>query len=194
MHKRSTTALLVLAILLALTQVYAAQTNGQSDLDQHNLGSDVLTGTLGQCDPGKPAGGDSAQQAGFWQGEGDALTSIVLGSFSAKVDGAAVRIRWQTTSEVNLLGFHLHRAETPTGPQTRITGTLIPGEGQDSQGANYEWLDETVMPWQVYVYWLEAADAGGSSTFYGPVVALPPCKWQILLPVMWRQHPGPDQS
>ncbi len=192
MHKRSATALLVLAILLALTQVYLAQPNGNTDPGWHVPDSSAsntgLSDTYGQCVPGTSLGGDAAQAASFWQGESDGPTSIVLTSFTASVSGMAVRVRWKTASEVDLLGFYLHRAETPTGPRTRITAKLIPGKGNATQGAQYEWLDETVNPRQVYVYWVEAMDVDETSTFYGPVVALPPCRWEIFLPVIRRQH------
>lgn len=193
MYKRSATALLVLAILLVLTQVYLAQPHEGFDPAWNPLGSGDTSpsDTWGQCVPGSSLGGNTAQEAGSWQGEGDRPAGIVLTSFTARVSGMAVRIRWKTASEQDLLGFHLHRAETPTGTRTRITAKLIPGKGNSTQGASYEWLDETVTPYQVYLYWLEAMDADEISTFYGPVVALPPCKWEIFLPVIRRQHLEP---
>jgi hypothetical protein len=153
-------------------------------------GKAVLSGTLGQCASGASTGGTTAPQTGFRLGQGeDDLTIVVLASLSAKVEGQVIRVRWETASEVDLLGFHLHRAETPTGTRTQLTDELIPGKARDPlQSAKYDWLDDTVILTQVYVYWLKAVHADGSSTFYEPVVALPPCEWRIFLPVVRRQH------
>jgi hypothetical protein len=195
MHKRSATALLVLAILLALTQVYGAQSNSDVDRSQYGPDSDGnngLSSTLGQCVPGPSIGGDTALQAGFWQGQADGPTNVVLASFSAKIDGMAARIRWETASEEDLVGFYLHRAETPTGDRTQITASIIPGKaGDPKKGAKYEWLDETIEPYQVYVYWLEAVHDDDTRVFFGPVAALPPCVYEIFLPLIQRQHLEP---
>ncbi len=203
MRKRLLTLALVLAALLALTQVYLAQTGGSIDLGLRVLGSGgttassgastVLGGTLGQFATGASSSGNATLQTGYWQGQGeDDPTVVILSSFSAVWEGTAVRVRWETASEVDLLGFNLHRAMTPVGPRTQLNDKLIPAKAQGPlTGAKYDWLDETVTPGQPYAYWLEAVDADSRSTFYGPVVALPECEWQIFLPVIRRQHLEP---
>ena len=54
----------------------------------------------------------------YWQyaQAGIAPTSINLLSFTAKGEGVAVQVDWQTAQEVRNKGFDLYRAEGPWGP------------------------------------------------------------------------------
>jgi len=99
--------------------------------------------------------------------------AVTLTSFTATVEGQAVVLRWETASEVNMLGFYIWRSTSEGGDYSRISG-LIPAEGE-IVGASYQFTDANVELGQTYFYKLEAMETNGSSEFYGPVsVSLSP--------------------
>ena len=92
-------------------------------------------------------------------------TAIELASFTAEPDGDAVRLTWETASELDNVGFNLYRADDLEGPWTQLNATLIPSQSPGSVfGATYTWLDETVVPNQKYFYRLEDVDTGGTAS------------------------------
>jgi hypothetical protein len=101
-----------------------------------------------------------------------ATTAVRLMSFAATGADHAVDLTWQTGSELDNLGFHLHRALSADGPWTRITASLIPGLGSSPLGASYSWRDEGLVNGQTYFYRLEDVDTHSVSTFHGPVSAV----------------------
>jgi hypothetical protein len=120
---------------------------------------------------------------------GGSPTTVTLASFTATAVDDGVLLEWQTASEVDLLGFHLYRAETADGPQTRLNADLIPGQAPGSPvGGIYEFVDEAVAPGVTYYYWLEGVDIHGRATRHGPVSAQasPGSQYRIYLPLMSR--------
>jgi hypothetical protein len=98
--------------------------------------------------------------------------AVTLASFEAEAQPGGIRLQWETTSEVGNLGFNLYRAETPGGPRTQINPVLIPSQAPGgTQGASYEYLDESVQPGRLYTYWLEDLHQSGATTLHGPVSA-----------------------
>jgi hypothetical protein len=120
-------------------------------------------------------------------------TGVALASFTAEADSdGSVVLRWETTTEVDTLGFHLHRARVGDGARIRINGSLIasrtpPGS---SSGAAYEFVDDGVQAGVAYDYWLEEVDAYGQGTRYGPVQVRVPVvsgpEYRIFLPAIHR--------
>ena len=100
-------------------------------------------------------------------------TAVKLMEFTALGLPGAVDLGWRTGSELDNLGFHLHRAPSAEGPWTRITPSLIPGLGTSPLGASYSWRDEGLVNGQTYFYRLEDVDTASVSTFHGPVSAVP---------------------
>ena len=96
-------------------------------------------------------------------------TAIELVSFAAEEDSGAVRLSWETATEPDNAGFHLLRARAAGGEYQRITSSLLPAEGDETGGAQYEWIDEDVEAGGAYWYKLEDIDLHGASAFYGPV-------------------------
>ncbi|MCB2154853.1 hypothetical protein KQI84_08190 [bacterium] len=120
-------------------------------------------------DPGGPGPGQS-----------DPLFVDLL-SFTASTTGAGstVLVEWVTAAEVNIVGFEIYRA-TPDGSGgyslgEKLTTTLIPGKGDPTSGATYEFTDtETTVAGEERWYMLEEIDIVGSSLFHGPAhVAVP---------------------
>jgi len=97
-------------------------------------------------------------------------TAVELASFDAAVQGRTIQLTWVTASEIDNLGFNIHRAESPDGIRIKMNGVLLPAQAPGSPaGGSYEFVDEAVVPGITYYYWLEAADTHGGSTFHGPV-------------------------
>jgi hypothetical protein len=96
-------------------------------------------------------------------------TAIKLLSFRATGDQGSVKDSWQTAQEIDNVGFHLYRAESPGGPFTRLTDRLIPGLTFSVMGRSYTYRDGNVTPGRLYYYRLEDVDTSGKRTFHGPI-------------------------
>jgi hypothetical protein len=105
--------------------------------------------------------------------EFEGTTVVELLSFAAVGSDSAVGLSWRTGSELNNLGFHLHRSLSKAGPWTRITPALIPGLGSSPEGASYSFRDTGLTNGVLYFYRLEDIDSESGSTFHGPVSAVP---------------------
>ena len=117
-------------------------------------------------------------------------TSVDLARFEANADGEAIRVEWETVSEVDNLGFNLYRAASPDGLRSQLNAGMIrsqlpPGS---PEGAVYEFVDESVQQGVTYYYWLEDVDVYGSSTYHGPVNAEVLIDRRMRLP--GRPRPG----
>jgi hypothetical protein len=150
-------------------------------------GSVALYDTLGQPLVGPSSGGgDVALGTGYWYGW-PIPTAVELAWFTATPREGVIALAWETASEIDLLGFHVYRAEAVDGPRTRLTGDLLPGQAPGSPvGAVYEFVDEAVAPGVTYWYWLADVDTHGAATLHGPVSAGAPGggSYRVYLPVV----------
>jgi hypothetical protein len=97
---------------------------------------------------------------------------VELNHLQATPQGTAIQLEWDTATELDTLGFHVYRADSPSGYQIRLNANLIPGQAPGSpMGATYQFVDDTVSMGTTYHYWLEAVDMNGQSTYYGPISA-----------------------
>ena len=108
-----------------------------------------------------------------WPPTASATTAVKLMSFEAAPSDGAVQLSWQTGSELDNLGFHLHRGPSADGPWTRLTAALVPGLGSSPLGQAYVWRDGGLVNGRRYYYRLEDVDTSTKSTFHGPVSAVP---------------------
>jgi hypothetical protein len=184
----------VLGALALVTGVALAQGGAAIDWwvvaggGEPSSGGDVaLNDTLGQPIVGPSSGdGGLALGAGYWYGW-PIPTAVELAWFTATPREGAIALAWETASEIDLLGFHLYRAEAVDGPRTRLNADLLPGQLPGSPvGAVYEFVDEGVVPGVPYWYWLEAVDAHGAATLHGPVSATVPVDvlYRVYLPLV----------
>ena len=119
---------------------------------------------------------DAQVRSGTWDVGADefgATTAVTLMSFQAAAGDGEVTLLWQTASELDNLGFHLHRATSAAGPWERITPRLIAGLGSSPIGRAYSWVDRGLANGVPYFYRLEDVDTHSVSTFHGPVSAVP---------------------
>jgi hypothetical protein len=151
-------------------------------------GSNVtLNDTLGQPLVGPSfGGGNVALGTGYWYGW-PIPTAVELAWFTATAREGAVALAWETASEIDLLGFHLYRAEAVDGPRTRLNTEILPGQAPGSStGAAYEFVDGTVAPGATYWYWLEIVDTNGATARQGPLSATAGGGYRLYLPLLHR--------
>lgn len=121
-------------------------------------------------------------------------TGVELSRFEAWADGAAIRVEWETASELDTLGFNLYRAESADGPWTQLNDALIPAQMPGSPvGAVYQVVDESVQPGITYFYWLEDVDLYGVTSLHGPISAEVPGT-SPLVTVRPRMTPKPGSN
>lgn len=174
---------LVMTVVLASAAVQGiqAQTGGGIDLSWHVLssggassssgGSVTLGSSVGQFGSGTSSGGAVTLSGGFWNPASGAPLAVTLANFSAAQQGDAVLVTWETASELDNLGFNLHRGVDPAGPDRQINAALIPSQSPGSSGGYaYTWEDRAdLAPGATYVYWLEDVDIHGVTTMHSPV-------------------------
>jgi len=103
------------------------------------------------------------------------------------VDGASVRLEWETGAEINNLGFRLLRAPVNDLAQASEVA-FVPATASGASGASYRYTD--IVPQAgVWWYWLVDVDTSGVETVHGPVSsgldvsALP---HKVFLPIVQR--------
>jgi hypothetical protein len=104
-----------------------------------------------------------------------ARAAVDLISFEAAPDGDAIRVTWETASEIDMAGFFVQRAAQRDGTYVRVSG-VIPAEG-GMMGQAYEYVDDDVSPGDTFYYQLEALEVTGFTEYFGPISAtlpLPP--------------------
>ncbi|MBK9091355.1 MAG: DUF11 domain-containing protein [Anaerolineae bacterium] len=108
----------------------------------------------------------------LWNAAGTPLAAA-LASFDAVQSGEAIRVTWETVSEIGNVGFNLWRGTTPNAPDVQLNASLIPSQAPgSSQGFSYEWLDAAnLVNNTTYYYWLEDVDMAGAVTRHGPISA-----------------------
>jgi hypothetical protein len=107
--------------------------------------------------------------------------AVELESFeaTARTKFAPVRVEWVTSSEIDLVGFNVYRAERDpavrnggwTLPATSLNETLIAGKGSPSRGARYNFTDTLWLRGEERAYFLIDIDLNGRETVHGPIFA-----------------------
>ena len=109
-------------------------------------------------------------------------TAVNLKSFSAVAEANAVRLTWETTNEVENLGFNVYRGESSNGERTQLNSEIVasvaPG---DPNGHTYDYVDSSAVPGVSYTYWLEDVDIYGRTSLHGPVTAQVAGDWLATL-------------
>lgn len=75
-------------------------------------------------------------------------------------------LTWTTGMEVDNAGFHIWRSEEEDGEYVRITDSLVPTQGNNSQ---YTFIDKNIKDGKSYYYKLEDIAFCGRSTFRYPI-------------------------
>ena len=78
-------------------------------------------------------------------------------------------IRWETESELDIIGFNLLRSESEDGPFIQINDELIPPASDPNVGAEHIYVDRDVESGVTYFYILETIDRQGHSSKSDPI-------------------------
>jgi hypothetical protein len=117
-------------------------------------------------------------------------TAVELASFTGAADGSSIRLKWETASELDNLGFNLYRSEPEGKTRVKLNDSLIAAKAPGSNsGAGYEFVDAAVSGGKTYTYWLESLDLSGGSAEYGPVSATATASYRRILIVRPRVKP-----
>ena len=80
---------------------------------------------------------------------------VVLSSFRAVRDDAAVQVSWTTESSLENAGFHLYRSTQRTGGFIRVNPRLIQGAGTTAERRTYTYIDNPPKVDGIYYYQLQ---------------------------------------
>ena len=99
---------------------------------------------------------------------------VEMNFFEASAGEQSIVLRWQTAFETDNIGFNVYRSETLIREdaiqlnQELIASLVPPGS---TFGADYEFIDNSALPYTTYFYWIEDVDVNGTITTHGPVRA-----------------------
>jgi hypothetical protein len=103
----------------------------------------------------------------------DTSLPVELGNLTAGWDSGAVRLEWETFSELENLGFEIYRRTGKEGTYQMITSfkdeISLQGLGNSSTGRSYYYIDNDARSGCLYSYILYDVDYSGTSTAHGPV-------------------------
>ncbi|MFC1566135.1 FlgD immunoglobulin-like domain containing protein [Candidatus Neomarinimicrobiota bacterium] len=102
-------------------------------------------------------------------GDGDIALPVELAEFTVEQVGSAVLLKWLTESEIENLGFMIDRKTDGTAWNEIVsykTDEYLLGQGTASIPAEYEYLDEFVMPNTTYKYRLADVNYNGIITYH----------------------------
>ena len=103
-------------------------------------------------------------------------TAVLLSDFSVSPNGKGLRIKWNTTSEINTFGFALYRSESLGSAQDaqRAGATLITSQMISARGRGAYFVDDaTADAGKRYHYWLQEVETTGTINEYGPATYSP---------------------
>ncbi len=112
-------------------------------------------------------------------------TAVTLAHFEATPQEGAIRLSWQTATELYHQGFNLYRSTALEGDYILLNDALIRAKNPGNMlGASYDWVDSQVQPGVTYYYKLEDVELSGGRTLHGPVSATLRGKFTLYLPVI----------
>jgi hypothetical protein len=94
---------------------------------------------------------------------------VTLLSFRAVNGVDGVKVKWETATEFENLGFNVYRSKSLAGKKIKLNASLIPGS-DSSDGAVYKFMDTLARPGVTYYYWLEEVAWNMKTTLYGPAI------------------------
>jgi hypothetical protein len=114
----------------------------------------------------------------------DGPVAVTLSQLAAVPAERSVDVSWVTSAQVNHDGFHVYRANSRTGEQTRLTDEMIRG------GSSYRYVDRNVRGNATYFYWIGAVELGGAEQRHGPVRVDTP-NWLVRVSGLMPAAPNP---
>jgi hypothetical protein len=99
---------------------------------------------------------------------------VEIASFAARHLGDAVDLRWDTSSEQQLVGFNVLRVRDDGGTEVVVNPVWIPALGELDERTSYQYLDRQVEAGVTYIYRVQAITVDGLTSFSEPVVVRRP--------------------
>jgi len=96
------------------------------------------------------------------------ITRVTLSDFRAYSDSGTTIVQWETSSEVESIGFNLYRYNAAVGYYVKVHSDLLPSLLSTIQGGIYRLVDPGALAGQSYTYFLEEIEASGKSNRFGP--------------------------
>ncbi|MDY6872407.1 MAG: right-handed parallel beta-helix repeat-containing protein [Chloroflexota bacterium] len=97
---------------------------------------------------------------------------ITLSQMTIRFDGDENIINWTTSTETNVIGFHVLRSDNSDGPYARVS-PRIDSYGNPSVGGIYNYTDNDIVFRRTYYYKLEVVNEEGETIeTHGPVSVL----------------------
>jgi len=114
-------------------------------------------------------------------------TAVTLAGFTARPQNIniAVLVEWQTILQTDTLGFNLYRSLYENGTGMELLA-YIPVKIPEGGVAEYDYLDDEVLPGKTYYYWLEvvAEDTNDPSQIIATAAAT--WWWNSYIPMITR--------
>ncbi len=143
-------------------QIFVTNENGQTENEKS---------TYGRCDSQSDNPGGPCTFTDLYDDDNEPIltvqntkpAAVALGTLKAIARPRAVTLRWNTGTEIDLVGFRVWRAQGKRAPRN-LTPALIPAQQAGQiHGAAYLWRDRDVKRGKTYVYRIEAVHADGAS-------------------------------
>lgn len=105
-----------------------------------------------------------------------AKASVELIYFRTVSGQQSITLEWETATEIDFLGFLIYRGLNSDLDEAQTIGSFIPAQGlPPAGGAEYEYVDTTVVDGVIYYYWLASVDQAdndpGDYEYEGPRTA-----------------------
>ena len=113
-----------------------------------------------------------------WTPSSSSASWVKMASFKARQEDEGIALEWETSVEVDILGFHVYREVD--GKFYRVTADLVPGSvfkvgagrelpaGQ-SYGQSYVYWDGLSEGTGHELYWLDSVELNGGRASFGPI-------------------------
>jgi hypothetical protein len=142
---------------------------GQGQLTTCNTSLDEIHVTIDTS--GRPAINNDLAFTPFVVGV-ENTDGVEFSQFSVTFDGAENDVRWTTTEERNIKGFHVLRSDTQNGTYARVS-PFIDANGDAYVGGIYRYDDDTISFRQTYYYKIEVVNNDDETVeTHGPVSVL----------------------
>lgn len=103
-----------------------------------------------------------------------ALGVAAVGVYRYVTQPSGYVLTWTTENTLDILGFHVYRADSEEGEYARITDRPIPATDDPFANSDYEFVDESAENGTRYYYKLETIYRDGATELMDTPIVLPP--------------------
>jgi hypothetical protein len=103
-----------------------------------------------------------------------ALGVAAVGLFRYVTQPSGYVLTWTTENTLDILGFHVYRADSEDGTYVKITDRPIPPTDDPLADSDYQYVDQSAESGTRYYYKLETIFRDGQSELMEEPIVLPP--------------------